>query len=522
LTVVVTPVAPGAGIPSGDVTFYDGTTTLGSAPLDGAGTAVFSTSSLSVADHMISATYAGDGNFNPTTTDVLDLTVNPAETATALASSANPSVLTQSVSFTATVSAVAPGSGTPSGTLRFQIDGIDFGSPVTLVGGVATSDSISSLALGNHTISASYGGDGNFNPSDAPDLTQVVQKDDTASSLVVTVNPSVFGQSITFTASVAAAPPRSGTPGGSVTFLDGSTVLATSSLSSGSATFTTSALSVGTHAITAQYSGDAGYNSSTSDVLTQTVNQASTTTTLVSSPNPSVFGQQVTFTATVSVTAPGSGTPTGTVTFYDGSAVMGTGTLNVAGNAIFKTKNLSVGTQSITATFGGDFDFLASTSSPLRQTVNQASTTTALSSSRNPSQSGQSVTFTANVSVNAPGGGKPTGTVTFYDGSAVLGTGTLSGGGKATFKTSTLAAGSHTITAVYSGDVDFAGSTSPPLIQVVQAAGPTRLTLALLDQIDDALVELRAHASDASIVEAIALEQVLSNHRKGRLGGPTE
>jgi hypothetical protein len=519
-TVMVSPVAPGAGIPSGDVTFYDGSITLGTASLDGTGTAIFTTSSLAVADHMIFASYAGDGNFNANTSDLLDLTVSPADTATALASSANPSALTQSITFTAMVSAVGPGSGTPSGAVQFQIDSVNFGSPVTLVEGKATSDSISSLSLGSHTISASYSGDGNFNASNAPDLAQTVQKDDTTTSLVMTVNPSVFGQSITYTASVASVPPGSGTPSGSVTFLDGSTVLGTSSLSSGAATFTTSALSVGTHSITAQYLGDAGYNPSVSAVLTQTVTQASTTTALTSSDNPSVFGQQVTFTATVSVTSPGSGTPTGTVTFYDGSTALGTATLNVAGNAIFKTKMLSVNTHSITATYGGDVHFQASTSAPLTQTVNKASTSTALSSSRNPSRSGQSVTFTATVSVNAPGGGKPTGTMTFYDGSTVLGSDTLSGGGKATFKTSTLAVGSHTITAVYAGDANFAGSTSPALVQVVQAAAPIRLIAAPsrlimppLDQIDEVLAEVRAEPIDPVLIDVIALEQILPKRR---------
>jgi hypothetical protein len=154
------------------------------------------------------------------------------------------------------------------------------------------------------------------------------------------------------------------------------------------------------------------------------------------------------------------------------------------------------------------------------QKVNQASTSTALSSSRNPSQFGQLVTFTATVSVNAPGGGKPTGTVTFYDGSAVLGTGTLSGGGKATFKTSSLAVGSHTITAVYGGDVNFIGSTSPPLIQVVQGAAPSRLIaapsrliLAALDQIDAALAEVRAEPIDPVLIDVIALEQILPKRR---------
>src|SRR5262249_55531015 len=149
--------------------------------------------------------------------------------------------------------------------------------------------------------------------------------------------------------------------------------------------------------------------------------------------NPSVFGQSVTFTATVSETGPGSGTPTGTVTFTDGSATLGTATLS-GGKATFATSSLSVGTQSITAAYSGDSNFNVSTSTTLSQVVNQASPPAALASSANPSVFGQSVTFTATVSETGPGSGTPTGTVTFTDGSATLGTGTLSGG-VATFAT---------------------------------------------------------------------------------------
>src|SRR5207302_6439180 len=141
---------------------------------------------------------------------------------------------------------------------------------------------------------------------------------------------------------------------------------------------------------------------STSSTLTQNVNQAGSPTTVSSSANPSVFGQSVTFTATVTASAPGAGTPTGTVTFKDGATTLGTGTLS-SGTATFATSTLSVAAHSITAVYGGDTNFTGSTSSALTQTVNKPGTTTALSSSANPSAFGQSVTFTATVAVLAPG-----------------------------------------------------------------------------------------------------------------------
>src|SRR5206468_2326324 len=118
-----------------------------------------------------------------------------------------------------------------------------------------------------------------------------------------------------------------------------------------------------------------------------------TTTALSSSANPSAVGQAVTFTASVTVTAPGAGTPSGTVTFQDGATLLGTGTLNGAGQAAFSTTTLAAGTHAITAVYAGDTNFNGSASGTLSQVVGQADTTTALSSSANPSAVGQAVTF---------------------------------------------------------------------------------------------------------------------------------
>jgi len=310
-------VAPGAGVPTGSVTFKDGSTTLGTGTLNSTGQATFATTTLAVGSHSITAVNGGDSNFSGSTSSALAQTVSKDGSTAAITSSTNPSVLIQLVSFTVTVSAAAPGSGTPTGTVQFSIDGTKFGSVVALAGGSATSGSISTLKLGNHTITASYSGDGNFTASAAPSLTQVVNKDNTTTNLVVTVNPSVYGQSISFTASVAAVAPGTGAPAGSVTFSEGSTTLGTVALTAGVATYTTTKLATGQHTITAAYGGTATFATSTSPVLAQTVNQDGTSTVVTASANPSVFGQSVTFTATVSAALPGSETPTGSVTFSE-------------------------------------------------------------------------------------------------------------------------------------------------------------------------------------------------------------
>src|SRR5207244_38522 len=129
----------------------------------------------------------------------------------------------------------------------------------------------------------------------------------------------------------------------------------------GTATLATSALTAGSHTITVVFGGDTNFSTSTSAALTQTVNQASTTTAVTSSANPAVFGQPVTFTATVSAVAPSVGTPTGTVTFRDGTTAPGTATLT-NGTATLTTSGLSVGSHTITVVYGGDTNFLSSTS----------------------------------------------------------------------------------------------------------------------------------------------------------------
>jgi hypothetical protein len=231
------------------------------------------------------------------------------------------------------------------------------------------------------------------------------------------------------------------------------------------ATFTTSSLAVGSHTITADYSGDTSFQASTGDdtAAPQVVNKSATTTTLASTANPSVSGETVTFTATVAATAPGSGIPTGTVNFLEGSTTLASSvTLNGSDQATFTTSSLAVGNHTITASYSGGTSFSASTGDDTAapQVVNKASTTTTLASAPNPSTSGQTVTFTATVAPVAPGTGTPTGTVDFLEGSTTLASGaTLDGSDQATFTTSTLSAGSHTITANYSGDTSFSAST---------------------------------------------------------------
>jgi hypothetical protein len=240
-----------------------------------------------------------------------------------------------------------------------------------------------------------------------------------------------------------------------VQFFDGAASLGTSPLSNGTASLSTSALPAGGHTITAKYLGNTNYSSSTSAGLSLTVNQAATSTTLSSSPNPSGVGQSVTFTATVH-----PATATGNVTF----TVDGTSQPPVAlsgGQAQYATSSLTPGTHNVSAKYNGDSNYTSSPSNAVVQTVKTFNTSTSLTSNKNPSRRGTLVTFTATVSPSAA-----TGTVQFLDGATVIGSTSFSGG-TASFGTTGLSVGTHSITAKYLGNATYNGSTSNVVMQQV-------------------------------------------------------
>jgi hypothetical protein len=227
-------------------------------------------------------------------------------------------------------------------------------------------------------------------------------------------------------------------------------------------------LTPGNFQITATYSGDVNFLGSAGSVG-QAVGPAATTTSLTTNPNPSAFKAPVTLTASVAVSGNGVGTPTGTVDFYDGAVLIGAGTLS-HGSTSTTSSGLSVGQHSLTAVYLGEADFTGSTSSAVLQTVSADPTTTALTVGPNPSQFGAPVTLTASVTPTLSNPNTPGGSVTFKDGSTTLGTGSLAANGTATLTVSTLAVGSHSITAAYSGDGVFGASTSAAVTQSVTKA----------------------------------------------------
>jgi hypothetical protein len=379
-------VAPSAA--TGTVVFSNGSTVLGTATLSG-GVATLTTSALNAGTYTITAAYHGDGNYGASTSSPVTVTVaqktGPGGGAALTITVANASRQygQGNPAFTYTV----------SGTL---VNGDTYATAVTGVPVFSTAGTVTS-PVGTYPISLT-GGLSSLNYTIAfVNDTLTVSMGTPLVTVSSSSNPSTYSASVTFTAAV------SGGATGTVTFMDGVTVLGTGTVSGGTASFSTTTLSVGTHSITAVYSGDPNYNGATSAVLSQVVNKATSgigatpPTTIASSLNPAPAGTAVTLTATVPAGA------TGSVSFYDGTTLLGTATIS-GGKASFTTSALGVGTHSITAVYGGDANYNGATSAVFSQVVvSLADFTVASSTGRQLIPPGASASYNIVVSsVNAP------------------------------------------------------------------------------------------------------------------------
>lgn len=510
--------APGIGAPSGTLTISDG----GSAAGDSctiAVTAAVSSGACSLTPSTagtktLSATFTPDntssasfnGGTNAAQSPAPTLQVNPSQPGANLASSANPSSYGQTVSLTGTVTPLS-GGVTPTGVVHFLFDGNEI-CPGTQVAAPATPGTSAQPASATcavpqtvltvtpsstpHSVTFKYDGDANNTASSATlqgaQAGQAVNAANTHVS-IAQLSAITLGQAISVGVTVSAQAPGAGTPDGTVTIADAGTncMVTLDANGAGSCSFTPPA-PAGNHGINASYvpaihGATTNFVASSSNT-TLTVNSAAAGSVLTSSANPSQFGQNVTFTATLTP-ASGNPLPTGSVDFVDTTTntTVCAGVMLVASNgnatAACATAGLSSGVHPLQANYAGDGNTQSSSGS-LIQTVNALSTSMTLNVTPNPATAEQKITLIATVAFVAPASATattsanalavaPSGAVTFADGVQILGMVNLDPNGVATLSAGPLGVGSHTLTATYSNNGDQATATA---ILEVRAADP--------------------------------------------------
>jgi hypothetical protein len=474
------------GVPTGTVTFSDGGTTLGSpVPLID-GSAQYPAATLSIGQHSITASYSGNNYNGPSTSSALQQTVNPVAVQAAFTSLTSPSAPiapgTPTISLSGTISGPGPVYPTTSESVSIVIGGTGMSTSIGPNGTFQiTNFPTANLGPGIYSINYSYAGDAGLTSANYANTSLTVSK------LTPQINLSSPAPITVGTATIVLSGTIAGTgaaPTGTVSVSIGSGSNSASNSgplnSSGGfqITLSVSALqaSATPYMITYNYSGDSTYAAAPNTSTTLQVN-ATSTTTVTSSLNPSTVGKQVTFTATVSSSL---GMPRGTVTFMDGSTQLGqpvTLAIKTGSAQLANVTSLNQGTHSITAVFSGAAGFATSTSPAVSQIVNIAApanvslTSSSASGVYGTSLLGQSVAFTSIVAATK---GTPTGSVTFMDGTSTLQnvnlTSTPSGNAQANYSTSALTVGVHNITAVYSGDSTYGSGTSEVWPQTVNIA----------------------------------------------------
>lgn len=407
-------------------------------------------------NYPISVAYGGDAYRSSSASATQYMAVSIAPTTTTLTLSSNEVAIGTSVELTATVSKSV------SGSVEFFDGTTSLGTP-PFAGGKAKL-TVPNFALGSHTLTAIYSGDGFYATSTSSDTTLSVDPIGTMLSLATSSASVTAGSPVTFTATLTPSDVTGG-----VTFSDGvGHPIGTSTIASGVATFTTSSLSAGSHTIFAQYDGDATHAAS-GGAVSQTIVKATATLGLTVSTTTPVVGQTLTMVATVTPS-----TATGIVSFKDGDGKLASVALS-GGRASYSISNLGLGSHTLSASYGGDANDTAAASSSIAVTVGAGSTTTTVTADQATVLPGASVGFTATTTAAAPATGTATGSLSFAEGAVTFATKTLSSSSATASRTFTTS-GSHPIVATYAGTSSYLGSSGSTTVTVDARIGtPARM-----------------------------------------------
>ncbi len=529
--------------PSGTVSLYDNDNFVESKDLPDTSASVdFTLCFLSVGEHTIRAEYSGAsgaGYDYESSTGSLDQRVDTIAT-TLFITGPSSAYLDEPYLVTGTIEPVdestdCGGTITPTGTVSVD-DGHGGTCAANLESDGSWQCSLTSSSSSVTQLTATYEGDAMFAGStDAENITLTERpKEDTSINLVSDNNPSTYGELVTFTATVSPAPSD-----GTVSFFDDDTQLATSAVdpANGEAVFSTSALAVGTHSMTAEYSGNEDYEGSTSNTVSQVVDPIGTTTTLASDKSTAAYHEPVTFTATVTETNGGDPVTTGTMTFKDGTTEIGTGAVGDSGEAFLTTSDLSIGEHSVTAAYTSDGPYDTSTSSPISVTVTKRATETRIEGSDTPLVVGDTATFTVIVTDVSPGTpSAPSGEVDISvspgdEGTLSASTVTLDGDGRATFTYTPDSAATtpHMFTATYTGDTThYASDETDPTTErtfsqsILERAVDVQLICSPVDAYINQPVECTVILSDDTTAgTAIVPDEAYLTLSDDRYSGPT-
>jgi hypothetical protein len=456
------------GIATGQVQFrLDGDDVGGPVALTASGTATVPAPPLTLGGHRLEAMFDGGRDF-VRSKGTVTARVDRGRAAVVLGSSENPSSLGDPVKFTATVSAAAPARGTPTGAVQFLIDGTDFGQPVPLQDGTATSlpPTAAQLPEGRHVIEAAYAGDASFEAAGGT-IEQAVGPAATATVVTATPPTTVFGQPVTFTATVTS--PEGEDPAGAVDFQIGGEAIGCDhvTLDGGEARCTPAEpLEPGAHTVTAGYQpGSVDFEPSRGRMV-ERVDRGDAVVTVDAVPSPAIFGTTYGLHADVEAAAAARGTPTGAVQFrVDGVDLGEPVALGEEGATLSALPSLGAGPHVVEAVYGGDARFVAARGASTT-VVDRAVTAAGVSAAAAP---GGAVAFRVALEVLAPGAGDPGGSVRFVvDGEPRGAAVPIADGAATSAPIAGLDAGAHDVRARYSGDRDFAPSDAT----MIEPGGP--------------------------------------------------
>ncbi len=460
----------GSKVPTGRVeAFLDGLS-IGKATLNN-GVAAFSITP-TAGSHSLTAMYEGDsiflsGNCTPISFRAKYVTATVVTASTTAVSYGDSPVLTVQVTTSGTVGVGA-------------VDVFDNGtkinsSPLTLTGGVARM--LPNLMLpGLHQITAQFSGDlDNLASSNAsaPFLLTVTRA---APQVSISQGRGIASEnSLSLSITVSGSNALAVAPSGSATVMDGATTLGTATLVNGTATVALAQLPPGPHTMSAAYSGDSNYSAAISSTLSLMIAKKNPVIAVTTAPVSPVAGQVVTLTAIVSGFSP----VTGTVDFYDSGSKITSAAIPLSnGKASYEYTVATAGKHLVTASYSGDTNNNGgdTTAAPLTLIVGQAQASVVLTSS-GLLVFGQQLTLTATLSPVGTSAGAPTGSIVFKDGTVSLGTAAVSGG-VASLRATLASAGSHILSASYSGDSNFAASASP-LLNITEGKAAVTATLSV-------------------------------------------